>query len=296
MDFGDVAVNYGLQLVYRRQNSEVTGLTMDSTPATPGMMGMPLENGGLKRSDFLTTQKVNATVFLPSLWFKLGWKILTVEAEASAVLGTIGNPGALATDANKLTLQSVGWVLATELRLYRNAFFLGFETGGATGDQAEDLDSYLNYRWKPPVKQPAGDHQLRDFRFNPDYQVDQILFRRILGTVTNAIYFKPSMTYWLDLVETRQIGISAALLYSLAPVQVSTPGNSLSYGIELNGGLSYRNPGDGFYGGVTYGVLWPMGALDRGRVTAQATSRNNFDKTDDASTAQVLRTFLGIRF
>jgi uncharacterized protein (TIGR04551 family) len=181
-------------------------------------------------------------------------------------------------------------VLSTELRLYRNAFYLGFETGGATGDQAEDLGSYLNYRWKDPVKQPAGDTRLSDFKFNPDYQVDQILFRRILGTVTNAIYVKPSLTYWLDLVETRQIGLSAALLYSLAPTQVSTPGNSLSYGVELNAGLSYRNPADGFFGGVTYGVLWPMGALDRLVIDSMST------KTQDASTAQVLRTFLGIKF
>ena len=77
-------------------------------------------------------------------------------------------------------------------------------------------------------------------------------------------------------------------------MKVSTPGNSLSYGIELNGGISYRNPADGFYGGVTYGVLWPMGALNRGRVTGATLS--TFDHVDDASTAQVLRTFLGIKF
>jgi uncharacterized protein (TIGR04551 family) len=297
VDFGDVAVNYGLQLVYRRQNSEATSLSTETTTPGLSMPGTPtmLNGAALTRDDFAVTQDVNATVFIPSLWFKLGWKILTVEAEASAVLGSIGKPGVLsgATAAPKLKLQSFGWVLATELRLYRNAFFLGFETGGATGDQAENLQSYLNYRWKAPVQQPAGDTKLQDFRFNPDYQVDQILFRRILGTVTNAVYFKPSLTYWLDLVETRQVGLSAALIYSLAPVKVSTPGNSLSYGIELNGGLSYRNPGDGFYGGVTYGVLWPMGALDRGRLNGGSLS---FDRVDDAQTAQVLRTFLGIKF
>jgi uncharacterized protein (TIGR04551 family) len=293
VEYGDVAVNYGFQLVYRRQNTEVTGLSTTTMGTT--MNGLTGGDTALTRNDFALTTGVNATVFLPSLWFKLGWKILTLEAESSAVLGTVGNAGTLAADpaSQRLKLQSFGWVLATELRLYRNAFFLGFETGGATGDQAEDLSSPLNYRYKPPVQQPAGDTHLRDFRFNPDYQVDQILFRRILGTVTNAVYVKPSMTYWLDLVETRQIGINAALLYSFAPVKVSTPGNSLSYGIELNGGLSYRNPADGFYGGVTYGVLWPMGALNRGRITS---SNPSFDKVDDASTAQVLRTFLGIKF
>jgi uncharacterized protein (TIGR04551 family) len=244
-------------------------------------------------------QTVNALFFQPSIWFKLGWKALTLEFEASAVLGKIDNAGPLvAMDATqkKLTLQQVGWVMSTELRLYRNALFLGFETGGATGDQAEDPSQPLNYRWKL-VQQQAGDNKLTDFRFNPDYQVDQVLFRRLLGTVTNAIYVKPSITYWLDLAESRQLGFSAAMLYSLAPVPVSTPGNSLSYGIEADLGLSYRNPGDGFFGGITFGVLWPMGALDRGILMAGgAAASGGFSRTDDASTAQVLRTFLGIRF
>ena len=299
VDYGDVAVNYGLQVVYRYQNNEVQAVTDPTANPTTGSTGTGtngLMSGGdraLTRDQFSVTKGVYATVFLPNLWFKLGWKILTLEAEAGAVLGTIKNGGPLVSDpaSQKLTLRSFGWVLSTELRLYRNSFYLGFETGGATGDQAEDLGSYLNYRWKDPVKQPPGDTHLRDFRFNPDYQVDQILFRRILGTVTNAIYVKPSLTYWLDLVETRQVGIQAGLLYSLAPVKVSTPGNSLSYGVELNAGLSYRNPADGFYGGVTYGVLWPMGALDRLTLDSSMTS-----KIQDASTAQVLRTFLGIKF
>jgi hypothetical protein len=86
------------------------------------------------------------------------------------------------------------------------------------------------------------------------------------------------------------------LLYSLAPVPVSAPGNSLSYGIEANLGLSCRNPGDGLFGGATDGVLWPMGALDRGLITPGGSSTGSFTRTEDASTAQVLRAFVGIRF
>jgi uncharacterized protein (TIGR04551 family) len=299
VDVGEVAVNYGFQLVYRRQNSEVTGFTSVTPVAVAAnSTNTPPADTALAREN-LVPQPMGATVFLPNIWFKLGWKILTLEAEASAVLGTIDNAGPLVESGpnQKLTLRSFGWVVATELRVYRNAFYLGFETGGATGDQAENIASPLNYRYRL-VQQPAGDTSLRDFKFNPDYHVDEILFRRLLGTVTNAIYFKPSMTYWLDLVETRQIGLTGAVLYSLAPVPVSTPGNSLSYGIELDAGISYRNPADGFFGGITYGVLWPMGALDRGIVNASVSgsSLGGFNKVEDASTAQVLRTFLGIRF
>jgi uncharacterized protein (TIGR04551 family) len=295
IDYGELAVNYGLQVVYRRQNTEVYQSPTDMTTPATGMTATDVPT----RDELANAiQTVDALVFQPTLWFKLGWKALTLEMEASAVIGKIDNAGplvAMDSSQKKLTLQQFGWVVASELRLYRNALFLGFETGGATGDQAEDINSPLNYRWKL-VQQQAGDTKLTDFKFNPDYQVDQILFRRILGTVTNAIYVKPSITYWLDLVEGRQLGLTGALLYSLAPVPVSTPGNSMSYGIEANLGISYRNPGDGFFGGVTYGVLWPMGALDRGILMAGGGANGGFTRTDDASTAQVLRTFLGIRF
>jgi uncharacterized protein (TIGR04551 family) len=295
VDFGELAVNYGLQLVYRRQNTDVINPFMTSATATQESVA---RDGAPTRDDLnnALTKDVDALVFQPSLWFKLGWKVLTVEFEASAVLGHIGNAGPLAAgNIKRLTLEQLGWVLATELKLYRNALFLGFETGGATGDQAENVDSYLNYRWKL-VQQPEGDSKIQDFKFNPDYHVDQILFRRILGTVTNALYFKPSITYWLDLVESRQIGLSGALLYSMAPVRVSTPGNSLSYGIEADLGLSYRNPNDGFYASFIYGVLWPMGALDRGILSGGGTGIGDFSRRDDASTAQILRLLLGIKF
>ena len=81
-----------------------------------------------------------------------------------------------------------------------------------------------------------------------------------------------------------------------APVPVSTPGNALSYGIEANLSVTYRNPGDGFFGGITYGVLWPMSALDRGLLMGGSSTNGGFTRTEDASTSQVLRMFLGIKF
>ena len=51
--------------------------------------------------------------------------------------------------------------------------------------------------------------------------------RRILGTVTNAIYVKPQTSYWFDLGRSRAIGLNASVVLSMAQVPVSTPGNSL---------------------------------------------------------------------
>jgi uncharacterized protein (TIGR04551 family) len=294
LDGGEMVVNYGLQLVLRSQSAEVY-----EQKASSGAMradAADAVDGSLTREGLATslTKNVDAVVFLPALWFKLGWKILTIEAEADAVLGKVGDATPLLdpnTADKRLTLRSLGWVVASELRLFSDAFFVGLETGGATGDQAENKQAYLNYRWRN-VTQPAGDNTLADFRFSPDYHVDEILFRRILGTVTNAVYVKPQLTYWLNLSDPRQLGISASAIYSMAPTQVSTPGNALSYGIELNLSLQYRNPADGFYAGFTWAVLFPMGALERPGKMDRPLWR--FDQ--DAETAHVLRTFLGVRF
>jgi uncharacterized protein (TIGR04551 family) len=280
---GELMFNYGLQLVYRELGHTIYDLSTEVRKTAD----MPLSQDDLNKS----LSDVDSLVLLPSLWMKLGWKALTVEAEASGVVGKIDDAGPLVTDtdptARKVTLQQMGWVVASELRLYRNAFFLGFETGGATGDQAEDPNAYLNYRWRF-TKQPTGDRKIKDFKFSPDYHVDEILFRRLLGTVTNAVYVKPQMSYWLDMAERRQIGLNAAFIYSMAMEKVATPGNALPYGVEMNLGLNYRNPSDGFYAGITWAVLWPMGGLNRfeeGTIPAQ-----------DATSAQALRTFLGIKF
>jgi uncharacterized protein (TIGR04551 family) len=202
-----------------------------------------------------------------------------------------------------LTILGMGWVLAADLKLYKDSLFIGFETGGATGDQAEtacndstncsatsqNASPYLNYRWKF-VPQPIGDSSMHNFYFSPDYHVDEIFFRRIMGTVTNAIYFKPSIAYWLDVTEGRQLGLSGSVIYSLAPVPVSTPGNAMGYGIEMDLGLGYRNANEKFYAGMVWGVFWPFGALNRPIELFPSGGSGT------ATAAQVLRGFVGIKF
>jgi uncharacterized protein (TIGR04551 family) len=249
----------------------------------------------------------------------LGYKALTLEFESTALAGHMDNAGPLRLQesnsaSNKLKILQLGWVLSADLRLYKDALFIGLETGGATGDQAETACQtisvsssrdtpgiscnasnvnpapYLNYRYKF-VPQPLGDSALHNFYFSPEYHVDEIFFRRIMGTVSNAMYFKPSVSYWLDVAEKRQLGLSGALIYSMAAVPVSTPGNSLNYGLEMDLSLGYRNLGENFYAGVVWGVFWPFAALDRPiDIPAFKSAPSN------ASAAQILRGFMGVKF
>ncbi len=281
VDRGDVVVNYGLQLVYRNQGN-ADALVSDSTLTSPyGAQALVPEQ--------IKTVPFGGISLTPDVWFKLYYKALTIEAEGIGVFGRIQHPGALAVDDKELYLAEVGWVVASELRLFRDSFFVGIEVGGASGDQASAPGQYLNYRWRF-VQQPTGDNAIHDLHFSPDYHVDEILFRNILGTVTNATYFKPQAAYWFDLGQSRAIGINGSAIYSMAEVPVSTPGDALSYGIETDLGAGYRNTAEGFYAGVTWAVLWPLGALDRPSglwSTSDAAS---------ASAAQIFRVNLGVKF
>jgi uncharacterized protein (TIGR04551 family) len=304
---GDVALNYGVQLVYRSQDYS----TFNINPASGSAYNSTSNPTTLSANDLgnSLTVDVNALLVIPSIWFKLGWKALTVEFEGTMLAGKMGNAGPLRRDApaddKGLRILQAGWVLASQLKLYSDSLFVGFETGGATGDQAEMAYTstgasgtpyypYLNYRWKF-VPQPAGDRNLNDFHFSPEYHVDEILYRRILGTVSNSIYFKPSVAYWLDLDSSkiREVGISGSVIYSLAPVPVSTPGNALSYGVEMDLGLHYRNTRENLFAGFTWGVFWPMAALARSYGTSDSIL---WHVPEEANASQVLRTFAGIRF
>jgi uncharacterized protein (TIGR04551 family) len=284
IDRGEPVLNYGLQIVYRNQGNTVT--PMDTTTASMSSTGpMPLTPEQLNQATLFGGLSVT-----PDVWAKFYYKALTLEFEGIGVFGKIDHPGVLAVDQQQVTLRQFGWVVAGELKLYRDSFFVGLETGGATGDQAEDPSQYLNYRWHF-VRQPAGDHAINDFHFSPDYHIDEIFFRHIMGTVTNTIYVKPQTAYWFDLGQNRAIGLNGSIIYSAAQVPVSTPGNAINYGVEADLGASYRNTGEGVYGGVTWGLFFPLAALSRPDSLWGLT--NN---TANATSAQILRIFMGVRF
>jgi hypothetical protein len=94
------------------------------------------------------------------------------------------------------------------------------------------------------------------FRFDPDFNVDLILFEQILGQVAGAYYFRP----WIQYEFIRNtVGLRGDVLYSLASEPMSTIGNSPHLGVEIDIAIWYRAPAPhNFYAMLQYGVLFPL--------------------------------------
>ena len=221
VDRGDIVFNYGLQVVYRNQGNIVK-------PANVATQMQPIGNGPQPQTPERARRRrryFGAWSVTPDVWFKLHYKALTIEFEGIGVFGKHRSGRASWRPTNEpLTLRQLGWVAASELRLYREALFVGLETGGATGDQAEAPGQYLNYRWQ---LRPAADGRplaqrlpfLARLPRRPD-----LLPPHPRARSPTPIYIKPQAAYWFDLGRTRALGLNGAFIYSMAQVPVSTPG------------------------------------------------------------------------
>jgi uncharacterized protein (TIGR04551 family) len=167
-------------------------------------------------------------------------------------------------------------------------FNAGLEVGTASGDQWDGTHQGQTHYTDVPVLSPSSkDGTASAFLFDPNYHVDLILFRELLGTVRNATYIKPNIYYDL----TGRIRFKAAAILSFANVPVSTPGNSSLWGVELDGDLGYHNDQEGFFAGISYGVLFPLAAMDHPE-TLYTDSREE----GSASTAQTIQMRLALKF
>jgi uncharacterized protein (TIGR04551 family) len=243
-DRGELALNYGAYFEYKTQEFDVD--LRDFT------IGGPLD---------IRTRYVprDLTTYSPDLWVKLGFGKLTFEAEALAQFGRVTR-----LDEFGLTggadIRKYAGTARVAYRGLEGKLRIGVEGGAASGDQWDNLVpgrthiAYANLIGVDP-EGGRGDGKLSQFIFNREYKVDMILFRHLIGAVTNAGYVKPFLGYDL----TKSIGFKVANITSFALKPVATPGNETMYGTEFNADLGYSS--GGFHGSVSYGVLFPFGAL-----------------------------------
>jgi len=204
-----------------------------------------------------------------------------------------------AIDGASVSIRKFGGVGRFTWTGVENKLKLGLEGGFASGDQWDNTpEGSTNIAYANLVG-GASDHTLSQFIFNREYKVDMILWRRLYGAVTNAVYGKPFLQYDL----TKTIGFKIANVTSGALKPVATPGNATMYGTEFDTDLGYHT--DRFYAGISYGLLFPFAAMSHptststtGVVGGQGFSydQNGASNTGDPGTAHCIQMRLILAF
>ncbi|HEY4241562.1 MAG TPA: TIGR04551 family protein [Kofleriaceae bacterium] len=281
MERGGVAANYGVYFTYQTQGWDDDLVSFDGT--TFNADGDHYVPRGLK-------------MYNPDVWAKVGWNHFTFEGELAAQLGKIDHLDEYGIDT-EVQVRKVGGAGRLQWKGLDNKLTLGFESGFATGDQYDNTpQGTTNLAYSNPYGN-KDDSDLTQFIFNRAYNVDMILWRRLYGAVTNAVYFKPYIQYDL----TKNISFKGSNITSMAIKSVATPGNARWYGTEFDVDLGFHT--DRIYAGISYGVFFPFGAMNHPDTDANGDSLNYGTDTTtgvteigDASTAHTIQTRLVLAF
>jgi len=272
-------VDGGFYGVYREQEltSEITLIGNDDG-RIPDAVLQPDIPAAYLPDDRYPLRKRGISVMIPDLWGRLEWRpkrghALRIEAEASAIIGSIedsaiepalGDPDPVGRDVFMW-----GGVLQADYRI--ESVRLGLEVGAASGGRLYAFGIHDGMAIPDVGDEGLEDADIENFRFDRDYAVDLILFREIIGAVTNAMYVKPTFEY--DILQTSDstLGIQVDAIYARALVaekkadggntNIGTPSGEPDYGIELDATLFFREV-DRFSLQLAYGVFFPFAAFD----------------------------------
>lgn len=314
---GVPVVNYGVKTWFRWQ-------TLDRAVGTPGLgdglggnpvldpaedpegfehQGVPLGNGGFDDDGDSGLQNyANALVhrrgwlLTPDLWMRINWRTMRIEAEGAVVLGAFRHRDLgvdrtstefsidTATASQRSAILQGGYALEFKYGLFNDRFHIGVDQGFATGDSSPPQD--FNYGSGFPV-QDGSFAQLSAFRFNPAYMQDLLLFKEMLGTVSNAAYVKPWAAFYFF---QNNFSARADVEFAGAVDRRGTyAGDKSIWGLELAGAVRYHDIDDPIFFQLQYGVMFPFGGFE-----PLISSQNN--ARADAKAAQTVQAQFGIKF
>jgi len=209
----------------------------------------------------------DAWMVTPDLWLRLLWAwapdmLLRVELEAALTAGRIDNVLMTRQAKASTELLQMGAVLQTELQIKQLSF--GIETGFASGDTTGSFGYWgaSQLAWTDPNGATVVNDKLTAFKFDRDYRTDQILYRYVIGGVTNSFFLKPWAAYDFLPGDEGVLGIKYAVEYARAIEAKGTPGTSENLGVELDLSLYFGQEGR-FLAAFDWGTLVPMKGLDR---------------------------------
>ena len=213
-------------------------------------------------------------------WARFVAPDVRIELEVAYLLATIDQPALLpGVRANgNVTSHQLGLAMQSDFGAETRLVSAGLDAGYASGDPAPGFGA-VNTSTAAPLPKPGdldgpqanltSDRRVDNFRFHPDYRIDRILFREIIGTVTDAVYARPHARVDLWRSGTGTLRMMAAGVVSFANEATSTPSGSRPLGIEIDPTLAYASR-DGFGVAFEYAVLFPLAGLDNPRAHLNA--------------------------
>jgi uncharacterized protein (TIGR04551 family) len=223
-------------------------------------------DGGSSSMTVADAVKRDVKLYIGDAWCKFMWRKLRLEIEAVVITGRIGNDTTTGRGLDKtgldVSILQWGGAFQSEYHLLHDSLRLGLDYGIASGDQRGGLGTRplqaadRQYDNTTPATE-GQDLAINNFRFHPDFRVDLILWREVLGQITDAMYFKPWVSYHI----VENVGAGLDIIYSRAIYPESTPGYDYNLGLEFDLHLFYVSD-DGFRVSVDYGILVPFDGLD----------------------------------
>ena len=204
-------------------------------------------------------------------WLRISGPWGRVEAEGAIVGGRFDEASLVPGVFLRTPIESLQWGFAveTELHAIANVLSLGIDLGAASGDPAPGFGALPRATTGPG--QPGDldgaqlatpfDTRVDNFRFHPNYRIDRILFREIVGSVTDAFYVRPHLRWTMVEHPSGRLRLSLAGVWSMALESSSTPGGDNQLGVEIDPTLSYEND-EGWSIVGEYAVLFPLAGLD----------------------------------
>jgi uncharacterized protein (TIGR04551 family) len=247
----------------------------------------------------------DAWAHIIDLWFQFRYERFRAETEWTVIYGGIMCTETANWDFVERNAEVLQWggVLQLEYTaigqptVRSNRLRFGVEAGYASGDPNEEglsaAAGILDQRGA--ALGVAGADTLSRFRFDPDFNVDLILFEQILGSVSGAYYFRPWVDYTLALGVGRSkkfLNFRLDTVWSRASEFMSTRSNLPDLGLEIDASVTFETA-DNFIARLQYGVFFPFGAFEDLTAMDGSQVRNG---VYDLSNAQTVQALLGVTF
>jgi uncharacterized protein (TIGR04551 family) len=276
-------INGGAYFIYRTQ------FLSTSTAPLLGTIS-DIENAFVRR---------DAKIYMPDGWLQVLWKDLRLEVEFAGIFGNVQNisPAEFppTAEGSKFKLRQWGIAFEGEYRFLKKKLGVFLKGGMASGDP--DVVGLSQY--EDLATQPVGQKTVSNFSFHPDYRIDLILWRRIMGRIAGAYYLAPAISY--DIIRSdfgRVLGARFDFIYSRAMYEQQAYASEPNLGAELDLSIYYRTEDgpsvkDGFFAAAQFGILFPLNGLKYLEVNG---IREPGTEGLGVSRAMVLRLILGIQF